>query len=277
MTTMERTKGYILITGGSSGIGLALAKEAAKEGHDLILVARNRVALVAAADQLCQNYGVKVEIIPMDCAIPGAAKHLWERLEADGLLPDAIINNAGFGKYGNFMAIKPWDYYEMVMLNINFLTEFSRFMLPGMIARGSGRIMQVASTAGLMPAGPGFAVYYATKAYVVSLTRALAIELRRTGVTMTLLCPGPVHTKFGERSGMSIDRSAWLRCLQVDVSKVARLGYRSMIRGRRLCIPGLMNRYALGFASLWPQSWQLALLGRVNRQDMQDQNQPSED
>lgn len=228
-----------VITGASSGIGLELARLFAADGYDLVLTARRSGVLHALADELTLAAGVSVHVIAMDLSHPGAAAALWDRIGAVAPAPDVLVNNAGFGDDCDFAHESPDRIEGMIQLNIAALTTLTRMALPGMQARASGKILNVASLAGLTPGGPGMAVYFATKSYVLAFSRAIRRELRGTGVTVTALCPGPTHTGF-EKTAHAED--TWLFKLAGNPAAAARIGYRGMQRSAAIVIPGWRNR-----------------------------------
>jgi short-subunit dehydrogenase len=234
-------RGAALITGASSGIGLAIAHELARRGHPLLLVARDHGRLAQAAAELRSAHGVVVHELPCDLGEPHAAEALLAECSARRALPlEILVHNAGFGALGPFHESSPDAAEAMIALQTAFPVRFTRLALPAMLERGHGRILIVASTAAFQ-AGPFMAVYYACKAFLLSFAEALAEELRGSGVTVTALCPGPVPTRFQERAGVTdvpLARSA----LAVDAARVAREGVAAMDRGRRLVVPGLANR-----------------------------------
>jgi uncharacterized protein len=233
--------GAALVTGASSGIGLELARELAANGHSLILVARDRARLTATADELCAQYGVSVQVHAKDLSEPGAAEDLWSMLSGAGQTVDILVNNAGIGAYGPF-AGQPIDLLtSMLTINVATLTTLTRLALPGMLARRRGRILNVASVVGYQPGGPRMAVYYATKSYVLSFSKGLARELDGSGVSVTALSPGVTKSSFQDRAGAGETRLYRL-VPQADAKAVARAGYRAMMRGHRIAIPGLMTK-----------------------------------
>jgi short-subunit dehydrogenase len=226
-----------LITGASGGIGYELAKIFARDHHNLILVARSADKLAQVAREL-QAHGVTVKIVALDLAASIAPKFLFDQLQSEKISVDILVNNAGFGVHGQFAEMPEAEILGQIDLNIRALTELTRLFLPPMIARRSGRVMNVASTAGFQP-GPLIAVYYATKAYVISFSEAIANELHGTGVIVTCFCPGATHTGFADRAG--IEKSRLFQLGAMSAQKVARDGYRAMMRGRTLAISGAHN------------------------------------
>jgi uncharacterized protein len=228
----------VLITGASGGIGYELAKLFAHDHHDLVLVARSGDKLAQIANEL-QSLRVKVRTYSLDLTQAPAPKFLFDQLQSEGVAVDILINNAGFGAFGEFAQMSTDEIFGQIQLNIVALTELTRLFLPPMLARGSGRIMNVASTAGFQP-GPLMAVYYATKAYVISFSEALANEVRNSGVTVTCFCPGATHTGFAKRAGN--DKSRLFKQLgAMNVEKVALDGYRAVMEGRTLAFSGAHN------------------------------------
>jgi len=229
-----------LVTGASGGIGAELARELARRGHDLVLAARSLAPMEALAAEL-RDDGTAVTVIPADLAKPGAAAGLAHEVASRGLVVDVLVNNAGLGAAGRFDRIDPARLGEVLQVNVVALSELTRLLIPGMVARGRGRIMLVASVAGFQP-GPHMAAYFASKAYVLSLGEALAYELRGTGVTVTTLCPGATATNFFVVAGAknSVMAKRLRRMMPADL--VAQLGMRGLMAGRRVVITGMMNR-----------------------------------
>jgi short-subunit dehydrogenase len=236
----SNTRPLALVTGASGGIGAALARELARHGHDLVLAARGVAAMEALAAELREG-GAGATVIPADLSKPGAAATLADEIARSGVALDILVNNAGLGAAGRFDRVDPARIGEILQVNIVALTELTRLLLPGMIARGRGRVMLVASVAGFQP-GPRMAAYFASKAYVLSLGEALAYELRGTGVSVTVLCPGATATNFFTVAGA--DNSVMARRLRrmMRAEDVARLGYLGLAAGRRVVITGAMNR-----------------------------------
>ena len=228
----------VLITGASGGIGYELARLFARDHHNLILVARSADKLAQVAIEL-QSHGITVKTIALDLAQPPAPKFLFDQLQREGISVDILINNAGFGAYGQFAQMSEQEIQGQIDLNITALTQLTRLFLPPMLVRHSGRIMNVASTAGFQP-GPLLAVYYATKAYVISFSEAIANELHNSGVTVTCFCPGATHTGFAKRSGTEKSR-LFKQLGGMSAEKVALDGYRAVMEGRTLAISGMHN------------------------------------
>jgi uncharacterized protein len=228
----------VLITGASGGIGYELAKLFARDHHNLVLVARSADKLAQIATEL-QAHGITVKTIALDLAASPAPKFLFDQLQREGVAVDILINNAGFGVFGEFAQMPEEEILGQIQLNITALTALTRLFLPAMVQRRSGRIMNVASTAAFQP-GPLMAVYYATKAYVLSFSEAIANELHHSGVTVTCFCPGATHTDFAKRAGMENSR-LFKQLGAMTAKKVALDGYRAVMEGRTLAISGLHN------------------------------------
>jgi hypothetical protein len=228
-----------LVTGASGGIGYELAKLFAKDRYDLVLVARSNDTLNQFAGELRQQFGVRVKTVSLDLATAPAGKILFDHLEGEKIAVDVLVNNAGFGVFGEFAAMAEVEVLGQVHLNVAALTHLTRLFLPGMLARRSGKIMNVASTAAFQP-GPLMAVYYATKAYVLSLSEALANEVAGTGVTVSCFCPGPTDTGFQKRAGIENSR-LFKKIGAMNSETVARDGYRGLMGGRTVVISGIQN------------------------------------
>jgi short-subunit dehydrogenase len=240
-----------LITGASGGIGYELAKLFAQDRVGLVLVARNGSKLTAIARELLALGAPRVEVIVADLASADAVPPLLRELSNRRLEIDVLVNNAGYGQSGSFAATDEATELGMIQLNIGALTALTKGVLPGMLARGQGRILNVASTAGFQP-GPFVAVYSATKAYVVSFSEALAEELAGSGVTVTTLSPGPTATGFAARADML--RSRLFRPgMTMSPAAVAAIGYAGLKRGRRLVVPGLLNKIQLQSLRISPR------------------------
>lgn len=226
---------YTLITGASSGIGLELAKIFAGNNHDLILVARRKDKLDALAQELSTAHNVQVEVLAKDLSLPHAAREVYDAVKERGLDVDILVNNAGFGGLGKFHEREWKQDQAMIQLNIIALTGLTRHFLPDFVKRNNGKILNVSSTASLMP-GPLQAVYYATKAYVASFTNAIAEELSDTNITVTNLMPGATKTEFGNTSGM--DKTSLFE-KTASAESVARDAYEGLMKGKLDVISGL--------------------------------------
>jgi short-subunit dehydrogenase len=241
-----------LVTGASSGIGADLARELAQGGHDLVLVARGEEKLRALAGELKAAHQIEAHVIGLDLAQPGAADKLGAELERRKLEVSVLINNAGYALYGRFAETDAADELKMIQVNIVTLTSLTKLLLPGMLARKDGKILNVASTAAFQP-GPLMAVYYATKAYVLSFSEALANECAGSGVTVTALCPGPTQTGFQARAQM--EESKLVKGKEIMSSaEVARAGYRAMMKGKTVIIPGASNKMMANAVRFLPRN-----------------------
>jgi uncharacterized protein len=235
---MSEQKMTALVTGASGGIGLELARLFAADGHDLVLVARSREKLSSLAEELKSKHGVAARVLAADLARAEAPGEIFAALQSEGVRVDALVNNAGIGSYGLFAETDLKTELDLLQINVVALTHLTKLFLPSMIARGRGYVMQVASTAAFQP-GPLMAVYYASKAYVLSFSEALANETAGTGVRVSALCPGPTETGFVAAAGMEesklFDRGA------MSAREVAEAGYRGMLEGKTIVIPGFRN------------------------------------
>jgi uncharacterized protein len=240
-------KGRALVTGASGGIGLELARELARHGHPLVLSARSAAKLEALAGELSAQHGVKAVAIPADLREPGGAERLARALREKDLDVDVLVNNAGVGMHGPFFAADPAAQLGLLQLNVVSLTALTRLLLPGMVARRAGRVLNLASTAAFVP-GPFMATYYASKAYVLSLSVALANELAGSGVTVTALCPGATRTGFDAAAGVT--RTKLFKRGVMDAASVALAGYEGMMAGKAIVVPGVRNRLLAGSAGL---------------------------
>jgi len=236
--------GTALITGASSGIGAAFARYHASKGGDVILTARREEALVALKDELEAAHGVTCHVLPLDLGAEGGARALYDKVKAVGLQVDILINNAGFGGQGRHVDRALSDEMDMIALNVTALVGLTHAFAQDMTARGNGRILNVASTAGFMP-GPNQAVYFASKAFVKSYSEALDQELRGKGVTVTVLAPGYVETEFATRSGL--DGTNLVKGGGRSAESVAKHGYDAMMAGKLVTV----NEFGLGVLVNW--------------------------
>lgn len=240
-------KGTVLITGASGGIGWELALLFAAADYHVIAVARTEEKL----QQLQQQLGDRLDYIVSDLVQPGAVDALLQTIEQRGYTIDYLVNNAGFGQYGYFLDTDAREEREMITLNIAVLTELTKKLLPSMVKRKKGGILQVASLAAFQP-GPLMAVYYATKSYVLSFSSALANELKGTGVTVTALCPGPTETGFAARA--NIGESKVFQSGLMDVKTVAKIGFQGFLNGKKVVIPGMKNRLLAALSKFVPRN-----------------------
>lgn len=241
-----------LITGTTSGIGYELACIHAKQGGNLVLVARSKDKLEQIKKDLETKYKIVVHIIAKDLSLKDAPKEVYDETVNNNITVDYLINNAGFGDYG-FFNNSDWDKLErMINLNITALTQFSKLFLHDMINRGSGKIMNVASTAAFQ-SGPTMAVYYATKAYVLSFSEAINNEVKSSGVTVTALCPGATESGFQEAA--SLQESRLFKGRNLPTSKeVAEYGYNAMLKGRSVAIHGILNYILANLVRFFPRA-----------------------
>lgn len=251
------------MTGASTGIGRELARLLAADGYSLALVARDAAKLEELAREIDTAHGSRTAVFPRDLAEEGGAAALLEDAAKLGLSIDVLVNNAGAGVYGPFASTDLDRELATIRLNVVALTALTKGVLPDMLRRGSGRILNVASTAAFQP-GPLMAVYYATKAYVLSFSEAIANEVAGTGVTVTALCPGPTATEFQKAAGFARAR-LFPGPLVMDARSVARAGYDGMRRGRRVVIPGLANRLMVQALRISPRRLVTAVAGRIQK------------
>jgi short-subunit dehydrogenase len=234
-----KTQQTVLITGATGGIGCALAEIFAKNGYRLVLTGRNAEKLFSLKEQWERQYNIAVKYCVNDLAVPSAPDEIFQELCAEQIDVDVLVNNAGFGLLGEFFRLDQDTQLEMLQVNVTALTHLTRLFLPAMIARKRGKILNVASTAAFLP-GPGMAVYYASKAYVLSFSAALSHELRSSGVTVTALCPGPTATGFQARAGMA-GTNLFKNVSVMNAENVAACGYRALLKGKPVVLPGVLN------------------------------------
>ena len=248
-------KPVVLITGASSGIGAALAKVFAAHGHELALVARRQDRLEALADEIAATGRPRPTVFTADIERRDAASIIAAELSSQGLEPAIVVNNAGFGLRGTAAVLSRDEQLAMIDVNVRALTELSLMFIDS-VARHRGGILNVASLAAFLP-GPGMAVYYASKAYVLSFSEALHRELSDSGVRVTALCPGPVPTEFQARAGMG--RVPGARALELSAERVAQIGYDAFMAGQRVVIAGIGNRIVVSLMRLVPNALILRL------------------
>ncbi len=256
---MSSLRPIALVTGASAGIGVALARVFARHGHALAIVARREERLRELADEIAASGAARPLVIAADLARPDCARAIGEAMAAAGVEPQYVINNAGFGLVGTAASRDRNEQLEMIDLNVRALTDLSLAFVDS-LARHRGGVLNVGSVAGFLP-GPGMAVYYATKAYVLSFSEALHSELKPRGVRVTVLCPGPVPSEFAERAGI---KSGGLApgMLTRSAEQVAEEGYRGLMQGRRVVVPGWPNKVVSLLVRFVPHS---VLLRAVDR------------
>ncbi len=261
LATIANLKPATVITGASRGIGLALASEWARKGDRVVIIARQPAALNAAAARISKEFSVEVFALPLDVTTPGAARAIDAFLEANSLYCDSLINNAGLGLAGPMSSHAPDAIEKLITLNITALTILTRHVLPGMVARGRGGILNIASLGGFVP-GPNQAAYYASKAYVISLTRALADEVAGRGVRIAVVVPGPVATGFHDAMGAGA--SAYLRLMPVSTpEQIARSAVRGFRNGRRIIGPGVLATLGSYALRVLPYALSAPIIGRM--------------
>lgn len=243
--------GRVIITGASSGIGLELAKVFAKNQHDLILVARSKEKLMEIAEILSEKYKVQTTVFSKDLTDLESIKEVYNELKSQNIDIDFLINNAGFGDFGLFYETNWQNEKKMIDLNITALTYFTKLFLKDMVSKNSGKIMNLASTASFQP-GPLMAVYYATKAYVLHFSEAVANEIKNTDVTITALCPGPTSSGFQETA--NLEGSGLIKGKLPTSAEVAEYGYKVMMKGKTVSIHGLMNKIMAASVRFLPRN-----------------------
>jgi uncharacterized protein len=258
---MAALRPVTLITGASAGIGSALARVFARNRHELVLVARREQLLLGLADEIGATGAVRPTVLRADVSRIDAARRIAEALAASGLAPEIVVNNAGFGLLGEAATLDRGEQLAMIDLNVRALTDLSLAFTES-LERYKGGILNVASIAAFMP-GPGMAVYYASKAYVLSFTEALHHELAPKGVRVTALCPGPVPTEFQARAGIKDPKVA--RMIVRSADQVAEDGYRGLRDGVRVVVPGFANQVAAVLAPLLPRSFMMRMSAYHNR------------
>ncbi len=252
-----------IVTGASSGIGTELARELAKRGHGVTLVARSEDKLKALAEELSGAHGVRAEVIAADLTDQGSRRAIATTLEQRGLTVDVLVNNAGLSTTGVVHRGDRDEEMRMLRTDIEAVVDLCSTFLPGMVERGKGAVLNVASTAAFQPM-PGQAGYAASKAFVLSYTRAVATELRGTGVTMTALCPGPVKTAFVDAAGFTQEEaeSAVPKFMWVAADAVAKAAIDGLAKGKPVVIPGIANRIGATAGHLTPRALLLPIAAR---------------
>jgi len=256
---MSSLRPVTVITGASAGIGVALARIFASHGHELALVARREERLHTLADEIAAGGARRAIVIVADLLKPGAARQIGDALMEQGAEPQFVVNNAAFGLVGPASSLDRDEQLQMIDLNVRALTELSLAFVDS-LARHSGGLLNVGSMAGFLP-GPGMAVYYATKAYVLSVTEALHNEFKPRGIRVAVLCPGPVPTEFAARAGVS-GGTLKPSILTMSADQVAEAGYRGLMEGRRVIVPGFLNKLITVLMRLFPRGLILRIAER---------------
>jgi len=251
-----------LITGASSGLGVEFARLFARDGVNVVLVARRQDRLEALARELSEKHGVHARVHAADLQKSNEVARLCETLERDNVQVDFLVNNAGYGNLARFGSSDEATELGMVRLNIEAVVALTHRLVPGMLARKRGRILNLGSTAGFQP-GPFMAVYYASKAFVNSFTESLSHELNGSGVTATVSCPGPTQTEFGKVAGNQ--KSKLFQMAVMGAPKVAEEAYRAMMKGRPMVVHGARNRSAVGLARFAPRPWLRSMMATLNQ------------
>ena len=252
----------VLITGASSGIGLELARLFARDGNNLVLVARREELLNKIAGELNSDFGVEVEVITKDLTLENSSDEIFMQLKDREI--DIVVNNAGFGAVGPFSELDYKRQVDMIKLNITALTSLTMLFIPRMVERNSGGILNVGSLAGFQP-GPYATIYYATKAFVLSFTEGLKEELKNTNIKITCLSPGPTNTEFGEVSGL--DKSFLFKFGTMGAKEVALQGYNGFLRGETVVIPGFANKLLPLLVRLSPRFLVRSITAKLNRSE----------
>jgi hypothetical protein len=252
----------IVVTGASSGLGVEFAKLAAAEGAKVVLIARSRPELELLAAKIDPS-GRFAVVLSLDLSARDAGEVIARELNALDLYCHILINNAGFGLFGDAVELDRERQLGIIDVNLRAATDLMLRFLPAMVARNSGAVLNVGSIAGFVP-GPRMALYFASKAYLLSISQALMQEVKHAGVTVTCLCPGPVHTRFLERAGA--DRVGLFKLLRkLEAADVARAGWKAMKAGRTLCVPGIGNKVVVAATRIMPRALVLALVGYLQR------------
>ncbi|AZB42150.1 SDR family oxidoreductase [Bacillus sp. FJAT-42376] len=251
---------YVLITGASGGIGMELAKIAAEKGYALILAARNEKKLLELKENLEKQYRTAVMVHQADLSKPEEISKMAEELKQKQIHVSYLVNNAGFGLYGEFLETNLEDELNMIDLNIRSLTHMAKLFLPEMAERKEGGILNIASTAAFQP-GPLMAVYYATKAYVLSFTEALENELKGTNIKVSALCPGPTATGFSERADLGKSKLFNSGVMRAD--QVAQIGFNEWMNGKTVIVPGFQNKLLAGSVRFMPRKMVTSVVRRV--------------
>lgn len=240
-----------LVTGASSGLGLYLAKIFAREGYDLVLVARSEEKLTTLSKKIKEKYGKTAHVFAADLSCNDSAEKIFQFTDKNNIFVDVLVNNAGFGDFGEFIKADYKKQTNMVNVNVTALTQLCRLYAAPMVAKGDGKILNIASIAAFQ-SGPLMSVYYATKAFVLSFSEALAFELKNSGVTVTAICPGPIKTGFEDSA--KLENSGLFHHLKnATAQDVAEFSYEKMVKGKRTAIHGFFNRITVYLSKLAPR------------------------
>ena len=251
----------VLITGATSGIGYELAKIFAENKFNLFLVSRNEIKLNLIKSDFERNSGIKVTVLAKDLSLPQSPKEVYQFANDNNIDIEILVNNSGFGHWGNFFETDIEKENRMLNLNINALTLMTKYFLPNMVKTKKGKIMNVASVAGFFP-GPFMSVYYATKSYVISFSEAIREELKGSGITVTTLCPGPTVTGF-EKNAELQDSNLFALLKPASADKVARYGYRALMAGKGIVVYGVLNKCMVFMRRFVPNFLILKILKKV--------------
>ena len=250
-----------LITGATSGIGLALARRFAKAKYNLVIVSRGEEDLQTVKASLEHEFEIAVRTIQKDLSMPNSAQELYDQINEQGIIIDVLVNNAGYAEYGLFQDIPLLKELEMIELNLISATTLLKLFVDEMIQRGSGKVLNVASLAGFMPGGPLMSGYYATKAYLLSLTESLSTELKGKGVVISVLAPGATRTKFQDKA--KINDTLLIKMGTMDANTVAEAGFAGLMAGKTIIIPGLMNKLQVQLLRISPRTLTRSIIRKM--------------
>ena len=254
-----------LVTGASAGIGRAIASALASRGHDLVLTARREDRLRELAVELRERHGVDVRVIADDLGDPGAPQRIFDATEGSGVAIDVLVNNAGYGVPGSYLSVEWETHREFLAVLVTAVCHLTHLYLPGMVARGYGRILQVASVAGFLPGTAGHTLYGASKAFLIRMSESLAHEVEDQGVHVTALCPGFTHSEFHDRTGTRDMVSKFPTWMWRDAETVAREGVDAVMRGDVVYVNGVANRVLCGLSRHLPRRLADGLARRQSR------------
>jgi uncharacterized protein len=259
--TQDNSQKTVLITGASSGIGYQLALIFARQNHNLVLIDKNGEKLIEIANVFPQKYGIFVKPIIKDLSLVTSPEEIFLEVQKASISVNVLVNNAGFGTHGLFSETNLSDELQMMQLNMISLTHLTKLFLKDMLKQGEGKVLNVASTAAFQP-GPLMAVYFATKAYVLSFSEAIANELDGTGVSVTVLCPGPTESAFHERTGMA-DSKLVKNQKMMDAETVAQIGYDGLMKTKTVVIPGIKNKILAKIVRLAPRKQVIKIVRKM--------------